>query len=257
MMAGPFWTTSTTTVLVIEDNPKVRRFLRAGFEMHGYEILETETGTVGLRAAMIDDPDLIILDPFLVDIDGSEMLERIRSWSNVPIIALSIKSEEREKRWAFCTDYVVRPSSVSELPARSEAVLRRYLKSENLPPVVKTGNLSVDFVKRTISEAGRPVKLTRKEYALLRILATHVGLVVTHAQLMKEVWGAAVDNIQYLRILVRTLRQKIEADPTRPSLIVSESGVGYRLHRDGDHSAAGKWIIPQSRMNLPGTRISD
>jgi two-component system KDP operon response regulator KdpE len=246
-MVGPFWTTSTTKVLVIEDDAKVRRFLRAGFELRGYEVLEAENGTVGLRAAMIDDPDLIILDPLLADIDGSEMLERIRPWSNVPIIALSIKSEEREKVRLLhlgADDYVVRPFSVSELLARSEAVLRRYLKSQKLRPVVKTGKLSVDLFTRAVSEAGRPVKLTQKEYALLRILATHVGLVVTHAQLMKEIWGAAADNIQYLRILVRKLRQKIEADPTRPSLIVSESGVGYRLHRDEDHSAAGKSIIP-------------
>jgi len=230
-------------VLLIEDEAKIRRFLRAGFELQGYSVIEAENAADGLRVATFSTPDLIILDLALPDLHGSEVLERIRSWSNVPIIILSVVSSEDEKvrlLQAGADDYVVKPFGMAELLARSEAALRRYFKSETESPVVVAGPLSVDLVARTVSLNQRPIRLTRKEYRLLHILATHVGLVVTHDQLLKDIWsGNQRDNIQYLRILVRKLRQKIETDPNRPRLLVTESGVGYRLQSRLEDLAAG------------------
>jgi two-component system KDP operon response regulator KdpE len=220
-------------VLLIEDESKIRRFLRAGFELQGYAVIEAENAADGLKAATFSAPDLIILDLNLPDLHGSEVLERIRSWSNVPVIILSIVSSEDEKvrlLQAGADDYVVKPFGMAELLARGEAALRRYFKSATENPVVVAGPLSVDLVTRTVSLNKQPIRLTRKEYRLLHILATHVGLVVTHDQLLKDIWsGNQRDNIQYLRILVRKLRQKIETDPNHPRLLVTESGVGYRL----------------------------
>jgi two-component system, OmpR family, KDP operon response regulator KdpE len=220
-------------VLLIEDEPKIRRFLRAGFEIHGFSVLEAESAADGLKAATFSAPDLIILDLALPDLHGTEVLERLRSWSNVPVIILSVVSSEEEKvrlLQAGADDYVVKPFGMAELLARSEAALRRYFKSATESPIVIAGPLSVDLVRRTVSLNDSQISLTRKEYRLLHVLATHVGLVVTHDQLLKEIWtGNQRDNIQYLRILVRKLRQKIETDPNHPRLLVTESGVGYRL----------------------------
>lgn len=229
-------------VLVIDDEPKIRRFLRAGFELNGFSVLEAEGGAEGLRAATFGAPDLIILDLDLPDIQGEDILERIRSWSNVPIIILSVESDEEEKVHLLkmgADDYVVKPFGIAELLARSEAALRRYFKSKTENPVVIAGPLSVDLVNRIVSLNKIPVRLTRKEYRLLHILAMHVGLVVTHDRLLKEIWnGNQRDNIQYLRILVRKLRQKIETDPNQPRLLVTESGVGYRLQSSLENSTA-------------------
>jgi two-component system KDP operon response regulator KdpE len=220
-------------VLLIDDEAKIRRFLRAGFELQGYSVLEAENAAEGLKAATFSAPDLIILDLSLPDVHGAEVLERLRSWSNVPVIILSVISNEDEKvrlLHAGADDYVVKPFGMAELLARSEAALRRYFKSATEDPVVTAGPLSIDLVARTVSLNKSQIRLTRKEYRLLHILATHVGLVVTHDQLLKEIWtGNQRDNIQYLRILVRKLRQKIESDPNDPRLLVTESGVGYRL----------------------------
>jgi two-component system, OmpR family, KDP operon response regulator KdpE len=221
-----------TKVLIVDDEAQIRRFLKAGFELHGYSVLEAENGTNGLKVAITSKPDLIVLDLNLPDIEGSEVLERIRSWSNVPVIVLSIQSEEQEKVRLLrlgADDYVVKPFGIAELLARTEAALRRHLRSSDRDPVVRAGSLSIDLVSRVVLLKGKRVQLTRKEYTLLHLLATHAGLVVTHHQLIKEIWGSHSANIQYLRILVRKLRQKIEVDPTGPQLIVSESGVGYRL----------------------------
>jgi two-component system KDP operon response regulator KdpE len=229
-------------VLLIEDEPKIRRFLRAGFEIHGFSVLEAENAADGLKAATFNAPDLVILDLALPDLHGTEVLERLRSWSNVPVIVLSVMSDENEKvrlLQAGADDYVVKPFGMAELLARSEAALRRYFKSATENPVVVAGPLSVDLVGRTVSLDKSQIRLTRKEYRLLHILATHVGLVVTHDQLLKEIWsGNQRDNIQYLRILVRKLRQKIETDPNDPRLLVTESGVGYRLQALLENSSA-------------------
>jgi two-component system, OmpR family, KDP operon response regulator KdpE len=234
---------SMTKVLVIDDEAQIRRFLRAGFELHGFTVLEAENAALGLKTATVGAVDLIILDLNLPDLEGSEVLERIRSWSNVPVIVLSIQADEHEKVRLLrlgADDYVVKPFGISELLARSDAALRRHVRSTNREPVVRAGPLAIDLVSRTVTLNGKRVQLTRKEYALLQGLATHVGLVVTHHQLMKEVWGTHANNIQYLRILVRKLRQKIEDDATRPMLIVSESGVGYRLDQGGAGAVHGR-----------------
>jgi two-component system KDP operon response regulator KdpE len=232
----------SNVVLLIEDEPKIRRFLRAGFEIHGFSVIEAENAAEGLKAATFSAPDIVILDLALPDLHGAEVLERLRSWSNVPVIILSVVSDEDEKvrlLQAGADDYVVKPFGMAELLARSEAALRRYFKSATENPVVTAGPLSVDLVARTVSLNKSQIRLTRKEYRLLHILATHVGLVVTHDQLLKEIWtGNQRDNIQYLRILVRKLRQKIETDPNHPRLLMTESGVGYRLQARFEESSA-------------------
>jgi len=234
-----------TKVLLIDQEAKTRIYLRVGFELHGFTVLEAENATAGLRAATMNVLDLIILDLNLPDLEGSEVLERIRSWSNIPIIVLSIHADEPEKVRLLrlgADDYVVKPFGISELLARSDAALRRHLRSTNRNPVVKAGALSIDLLSRMVTLGGRRVQLTRKEYTLLQGLAVHVGLVVTHQQLIREIWGGHAGNIQYLRILVRKLRHKVEVDPTQPSLIVSESGVGYRLERSGAGDEHGRKI---------------
>jgi two-component system KDP operon response regulator KdpE len=229
-------------VLLIDDEPKIRRFLRAGFELQGFSVLEAESAADGLKAATFSAPDLIILDLALPDLHGTEVLERLRSWSNVPVIILSVVSGEDEKvrlLQSGADDYVVKPFGMAELLARSEASLRRYFKTATENPVVVAGPLSIDLVGRTVSLNKNQIRLTRKEYRLLHILATHVGLVVTHDQLLREIWsGNQRDNIQYLRILVRKLRQKIETDTNHPRLLVTESGVGYRLQARLENTAA-------------------
>src|ERR1700738_3975708 len=233
----------SNVVLLIDDEPKIRRFLRAGFELQGFSVVEAENAADGLKAATFNAPDLIVLDLALPDLHGSEVLERIRSWSNVPIIILSIVSSEEEKvrlLQAGADDYVVKPFGTAELLARSEAALRRYFKSATENPVVVAGPLSLDLVSRTVSLNKNQISLTRKEYRLLHILATHIGLVVTHDHLLKEIWsGNQRDNIQYLRILVRKWRRKIETDPNHPRLLVTESGVGYRLQARLEDCSAG------------------
>jgi two-component system KDP operon response regulator KdpE len=232
----------SNVVLLIDDEPKIRRFLRAGFELDGFSVLEAENAAEALRITTFSPPDLIILDLALPDLHGTEVLDRIRSWSNVPVIILSVVSSEDEKvrlLQSGADDYVVKPFGMAELLARSEAALRRYFKSATENPVVTAGPLSVDLVSRTVSLNGSRVNLTRKEYRLLHILAMHVGLVVTHDHLLKEIWtGNQRDNIQYLRILVRKLRQKIEFDPNDPHLLITESGVGYRLQNRIEASPA-------------------
>ena len=220
-------------VLVIDDEPKIRRFLRAGFELHGFSVHEAENAADGLKITTFNAPDLIVLDLNLPDLHGSELLEQIRSWSNVPIIVLSVESSEEQKVRLLklgADDYVVKPFGMAELLARADAAIRRYFKSKTENPVVIAGPLAVDLASRSVSLNKKEVRLTRKEYRLMHILATHVGLVVTHDQLLKDIWtGNQRENIQYLRILVRKLRQKIETDPNDPRLLVTESGVGYRL----------------------------
>jgi two-component system KDP operon response regulator KdpE len=229
-------------VLLIDDEPKIRRFLRAGFELQGFSVIEAESAADGLKAATLSMPDLILLDLALPDLHGADVLERVRSWSNVPIIVLSAVSSESEKvrlLQAGADDYVVKPFGMSELLARSEAALRRYFKTATENPIVIAGPLSIDLVTRTVLLDKNQIRLTRKEYRLLHILATHIGLVVTHDLLLKEIWrNNQRYNIQYLRILVQKLRQKIEANPNHPRLLMTESGVGYRLQAHLEDSSA-------------------
>jgi two-component system, OmpR family, KDP operon response regulator KdpE len=232
---------AANTILVIDDEPQIRRFLKAGLELYGYLVGEAENGSAGLNAVAHSRPDLIILDLGLPDMSGLDVLNTVRSWSNVPVIVLSVQVDEEQKVRLLrsgADDYVVKPFGIAELAARCEAALRRYHKAIDKDPVVRTGPLTVDLVSRAVTLDGRHITLTRKEYRLLHLLASHLGLVMTHNHLIKEIWGnSSPDNVQYLRTLVRKLRQKLEADPSQPKLLISESGVGYRLERNAAPSS--------------------
>jgi len=236
-------TKPVNTVLIVDDEPKIRRFLRAGFELNGYAVIESETGADALRDALFHTPDLIILDLSLPDARGDEILEQVRSWSNIPVIILSVQSGEAEKVRllnAGADDYVVKPFGITELLARTEVVLRRFFRSRHESPVVVAGPLRINLVSRTVTSENNRIRLTRMEDRLLHVLASNAGLVVTHEQLLKEIWGGNPrENIQYLRILVRKLRRKIENDPDRPQLLVTESGIGYRLMSKFAEPSAG------------------
>jgi two-component system, OmpR family, KDP operon response regulator KdpE len=250
-------TKARRTVLIIDDEPQLRRFLRAGFELAEFAVREAENAAEALAAITSKIPDLIILDLVLPDRGGAELLDQIRSWSNVPVIVLSARSDEDEKVYLLqrgADDYVTKPFGMSELLARSDAALRRYFKSPTESSVVEAGPLSVDLATRNVSLNEARVNLTRKEYKLIELLATHIGNVVTHQQLLKEIWGPGyVHNVQYLRILVRKIRQKIEQDPGRPEILVSESGVGYRLQPSTGktrRSSKGQPASAQKRRNV-------
>jgi len=229
MMSKP----TSRTVLVIDDEPQIRRFLRAGFELEDFIVRETGNAAEGVRLATLKTPDLVILDHGLPDMDGAHVVECLRSWSNVPIIVLSVRAEEDEKVRLLdlgADDYVVKPFGMAELLARARAALRRNIRAPSGEPMVKVGPLSVDFAARIVSLEGNRLPLTPKEYRLLQVLAQNAGKVVTHHHLLKEVWGSSpIPNTQYLRILIRKLRQKIEPDPTQPRILATELGVGYRL----------------------------
>jgi two-component system, OmpR family, KDP operon response regulator KdpE len=226
---------SANSVLVIDDEPQIRRFASVGLELYGYTVREAATGEAGLCAAAHMPPDVIVLDLGLPDMSGVEVLESVRAWSNVPIIVLSIDSAEEQKVMLLklgADDYIVKPFGIAELAARCEAALRRYHKSADKSPIVQTGPLVVDLVLRSVVFGEEPILLTRKEYRLLHVLASHLGLVVTHQQLIKEIWGkTSSDDLQYLRTLMRYVRQKIEPDPAQPKFLITESGVGYRLEK--------------------------
>jgi two-component system, OmpR family, KDP operon response regulator KdpE len=181
-----------STVLVIDDEPQIRRFISAGLELHGYQVHESENGSAGLKAAARFQPNLIILDLILPDMSGLEVLETLRSWSDVPIIVLSIQVDEERKVQLLrigADDYMIKPFGIAELAARCEAALRRYHKTIDKGPVVRTGPLTVDLVSAAVMLDGRQVSLTRQEYRLLHLLAARLGLVVTHQQLIKDIWG--------------------------------------------------------------------
>ena len=222
-------------VLVVDDEVQIRRFLRSGFELDGYAVSEAESGQDAIRAATLRPTDLIILDLGLPDLDGAEVLERIRSWSNVPIIILSVKSGEAEKVRLLelgADDYVTKPFGMAELLARSKVVLRRKTGTASGDSVITIDRLRIDLAARNVFLEAERVTLTPKEYRLLQILARHPGNVVTHQELLKEIWGPShVNDTHYLRIVVRKLRQKVEADANRPQILLTELGVGYRLAR--------------------------
>jgi two-component system KDP operon response regulator KdpE len=236
---------SANRILIIDDEPQIRRFVSAGLDFYGYSVSEAEKGIAGLNAVARTRPDLIILDLSLPDINGLEVLNTVRSWSNVPVIVLSIEADEEQKVRLLrsgADDYMTKPFGIAELAARCEAALRRYHKAADKNPVVQAGPLAVDLVTRSVTLHGQHVALTRKEYLLLHLLASHLGLVITHTQLIKNLWGnSSPDNIQYLRTLVRQLRQKLETDPSQPKLVVSESGVGYRLVGNAASSSRSSW----------------
>ncbi|HXI99509.1 MAG TPA: response regulator [Gemmatimonadaceae bacterium] len=224
---------SQPVVLIIDDEIQIRRFLRAGFELEHFSVLEAENAEVALRTATLRAVDLIVVDLGLPDFDGASIVERVRSWSMVPIIVLSVRSSEDEKVRLLelgADDYVVKPFGMAELLARARAALRRQMRGSTGNPVVTIGRLIINLATRSVSIDGDRLQLSPKEYRLLQLLAQHAGNVVTHQHLLKEVWGIQhVEDAHYLRIFVRKLRKKIEKDATRPRILLTELGVGYRL----------------------------
>lgn len=242
-------TTETTSnplaplVLVVDDEPQIRRFLRAGFELQDFRVIEAATAKEAIDMAVMRSPDLVVLDLGLPDADGSKVLETLRSWSSNAIIVLSVRDDETEKVRLFehgADDYVVKPFGMAELLARARVVLRRIALRTAPEPVIRVGALSLDFAQRLVGLNGRAVALSPKEFALLRALAAHHGKVLTHRQLMKEIWPRSPgEDVQYLRILMKKLRDKIEPDPARPIYLVTELAVGYRLRTQEQYEAAG------------------
>jgi two-component system KDP operon response regulator KdpE len=217
---------------VVDDEPAILRFLRAGLGSQGYVVLEAETGQKALDAARGKRADLMVLDLGLPDMDGLEVIKRVReTGSAMPIIVLSSRDNEAAKVQALdygADDYVTKPFGVDELLARIRAAQRHRLQQQGEKPIFRSGDLTVDLVRRIVTVRGQEVKFSPREYDLLRLLVTHAGKVLTHNLILREVWGSQTD-VQYLRIYIRALRQKIELDTEKPEYIVTETGVGYRL----------------------------
>jgi two-component system KDP operon response regulator KdpE len=220
------------TALIIDDEPQIRRLLRITLEGNGYRVFDVATGKDGLIQAAQRRPDVVLLDLGLPDLDGTQVLKRIREWSRVPVLILSVRDQEEEKVNALdsgADDYVTKPFNSAELLARLRAALR-HSQPEAGDAIFRSGGLEVDLSRRLVFKGGAEVKLTPIEYALLRLLVTHAGKVLTHRQLLTGVWGEkAAGQSHYLRVHIAHLREKIEKDPSAPTLIVTESGVGYRL----------------------------
>ncbi|MFN8486446.1 MAG: response regulator [Caldilineaceae bacterium] len=219
-------------VLVVDDEVQIRRFLKISLEANGYQVHETATGQEALEKAALLRPALIILDLGLPDMDGLTVLTRLREWTQTPVIILSVRDADRDKIAALdagAEDYLTKPFSVDELMARMRVAQRRIQPMPEIA-IFTSGDLQVDLGRRLVTVVGQPVKLTPTEYAILRLLVQHAGRVLTHRQILKEVWGAKyVDEIHYLRVYFAQLRQKLEADPALPKIILTEPGVGYRL----------------------------
>ena len=224
-------------VLVVEDEAQMTRFLRATLPAQGYRIVEATTGEQGLMEATTRAPDLILLDLGLPDLDGVEVTRRLREWSATPVIVLSARGQENDKIEALdagADDYLTKPFATGELLARMRVALRNAARgAAAAEPVFEVGELRVDLGARRVFVGEREVRLTRTEYRLLAMLVRYAGKVVTHRQLLKEVWGpGSVDQSHYVRVYMGQLRHKLEADPARPRYLVTETGVGYRLRID-------------------------
>ncbi len=229
--------TQEATILLIEDEPEIRRFLRATLPAHGFRLYETTTGRDGLIEAQARNPDLILLDLGLPDIEGSEIIRQVRGWTTTPIIVLSARDQEQVKVTALdlgADDYVTKPFGVNELLARMRAALRHAAQSADAPEsVFVIGDLKVDLCRRQVFVSGKEVHLTPIEYKLLTTLIRYAGKVLTHRQLLKEVWGPLhVEEGHYLRVYMRQLRNKLEKNAAHPRYLVTELGVGYRLRAE-------------------------
>jgi two-component system KDP operon response regulator KdpE len=222
-------------ILVVEDEPRIRRFLRASLATHEYQVFEAATARAALAQAIAVKPDVIILDLGLPDMEGCELIRQIREWSNLPIIVLSVRAREQDKIAALdagADDYLTKPFAVGELIARVRVALR-HLPGPNGDPIFQSGELKVDQARHLVTVAGREINLTPTEYSLLRFLVQHAGKVVTHEQLLRELRGSPFPNeSHYVRVFVGQLRHKIEPDPARPRYVLTEPGVGYRLRVD-------------------------
>ena len=229
-------TATPIIVLVIDDEPPIRKLLRMGLSTQGYEVIEAANGKMALEL-LSEKPALIILDLGLPDIQGHELLRMIRGRDDsVPIIVLSSRGDEAGKVQALdlgADDYLTKPFGMEELLARMRAALRHQLQVHGERPVFHSGELSVDLVRRIVKVGEKEVKLSPKEYDLLRVMVQHAGKVLTHRFLLRELWDESTDS-QYLRVYVRQLRQKIEIDPERPQYVLTETGIGYRLRAADD-----------------------
>ncbi|MBI5163458.1 MAG: response regulator [Magnetospirillum sp.] len=218
-------------ILVIDDEPQIRKFMRISLTANGYEVIEAENAVAGIAAARTQSPDLLILDLGLPDLDGQEVISAVREGSDVPIIVLSVRAEELDKVEALdrgANDYVVKPFGVAELMARVRAVMRQRSPKES--DVVEAGGIRIDLVRRVVTRGSEELHLSKKEWELLELFARSPDHVLTHKHILKAVWGPAhTDDTAYLRVYVNQLRQKLEADPSQPVLLVTEPGVGYRL----------------------------
>ena len=223
----------TATVLVIDDEPQIRKFLRISLGSQGYTVREAGTGAEGLSQAALGRPELVVLDLGLPDMDGQQVLRELRDWTQVPVLVLSVRASEVQKVEALdsgANDYVTKPFGIQEFLARVRALLRQVPQAVAEESAPRFGPLTVDLAYRRVTLAGEEVALTRKEYALLAQLARHPGRVITQQQLLKDIWGPThVEDSHYLRIVVAHVRQKLGDDPTAPRFIVTEPGVGYRL----------------------------
>jgi two-component system KDP operon response regulator KdpE len=218
-------------VLVVDDEASIRRYLRAALGAQGLTVYETATGLEAINAVLAHRPDIIILDLGLPDMDGIEVTRRLREWSQTPIIVLSVREAEQDKIAALdagADDYLTKPFGTGELLARMRVALRKQTATQN-EPVFQSHGLSVDFSRRTVMVNEKAVQLTPTEYDLLKILVTHAGKVITHRQLLRQVWGEGYDDMHILRVNISNLRGKLEPDPSRPTYIHTEPGVGYRL----------------------------
>lgn len=219
-------------ILIVDDEPQIRRLLTVALEANGYQVLAAATGQEGLVLAAQHRPALMILDIGLPDLSGKEILNRFREWSNIPVVILSVQNDEKGKVAALdagADDYVTKPFNTEELLARLRVALRHAVKSDETS-VFQAKNLVVDLTTRHVTVNGKEIKLTATEYNLLRLLVRHAGKVLTHRQILREVWGPGHDNdTHYLRVYIAHLREKIEKDPEQPELILTELSVGYRL----------------------------
>lgn len=219
-------------ILVIDDEPQIRRLLRVTLEANGYRIADAVNGQEGIVQAAQRRPEAILLDLGLPDMDGVEVLKRLREWTQTPVLILSVRDREDDKITALdagADDYVTKPFSTGELLARLRAALRHAQNKESAA-IFRANDLEIDLAARKVSKLGKEVRLTPIEYSLLRLLVTHAGKVLTHKQLLTEVWGPkATEQTQYLRVHIAHLREKLENEPNKPELILTESGIGYRL----------------------------
>lgn len=221
------------TILVVDDEPQLRRLLRMSLAAQGYDVLEAPNAKEALRSATADEPDLVVLDLGLPDMDGLDVLRTLRGWSRAPIFILSVRGFESEKVKALemgADDYVTKPFGMAEFVARVKGALRRKASNAAGEPVFTVGSLHVDLTRRVVKVDDAEIRLTPKQYRLLQVLVLNAGKVVTHRQLLTEIWGPAHSkDVQYLRVFVREVRSKIEADSAKPRYLLTELGVGYRL----------------------------